>query len=74
MHGYNMVKAKIYYPRYIYVYKNIKHSLAHLQDLIPTVADIKYICKTHQPKWGLNLVDVLEHALFVHAFGFKLYL
>ena len=28
----------------------IKHSLAHLQDLIPTLADIKYKCKTHQPK------------------------
>ena len=28
----------------------IKHSLAHLQDLIPTLAGIKYINKTHQAK------------------------
>ena len=50
----------------------IKHSLAHLQDLIPTLAGIKCICKTYQPRWGLNLVDVLENALFVHAFDFEL--
>ena len=42
----------------------IKHSLAHLQDLIPTLADIKYISD------NTNLVDVLENALFVHAFGY----
>ena len=28
----------------------IKHSLAHLQDLIPTLAGIKYKYKTNQPK------------------------
>ena len=50
----------------------IKHSLAHIQDLIPILAGINYTCKTHQPKWGLNLVYVLENALFVHAFGFEL--
>ena len=38
----------------------IKHSLAHLQDLIPTLAGFMQ----------LNLVDVLENALFVHAFGY----
>ena len=38
----------------------IKHFLAtHLQDLIPTLAGMKK-----------NLVDVLENALFVHAFGY----
>ena len=50
----------------------IKHSLAHLQDLIPTLAGEKYIFKTHQPKYRLNLADVLENASFVHAFGFEL--
>ena len=29
---------------------------SNLQDLIPTLAGIKYICKTHQPKQGLNLL------------------
>ena len=47
----------------------IKHSLAHLQDIIPTLAGIKYKCKIHQE---LNLVDVLENAVFVHAFGIEL--
>ena len=28
----------------------IKHSLAHLEDLIPTLAGIKYKCKTNLPK------------------------
>ena len=32
------------------MHAQIKYSLAHLQDLIPTLASIKYICKTHQPK------------------------
>ena len=40
----------------------IKNSLAHLQDLISALAGIKYICKVHQPKQGLNLADVLENA------------
>ena len=40
----------------------IKHSLAHLQDLITTLAD----------KVVINLVDVLDNALFVHVFGFEL--
>ena len=47
----------------------IKHSLAHLQDLIPTLAgDMMYVL--YHPKKGLNLVDVLENALFVHAFDY----
>ena len=38
----------------------IKHSLAHLQDLIPTLAGvITYIFYTSR-----SLVDVLENALF----------
>ena len=50
----------------------IKHSLAHLQDSIPTLAGIFYIYNLYQPKEGLNLVDVLENVSFVHAFGFEL--
>ena len=51
-----------------------KHSLVHLQDLIPTLAGVFYIytCILYQPKWRLNLVDVLENVLFVQAFGFEL--
>ena len=50
----------------------IKHSLAHLQDLIPfSLAGIKYIhMQTQHSKLGLNLVDVLQNTLFVHAFGY----
>ena len=49
----------------------MKHSLAHLQDLIPTLAGVVaymfYIpAKVQQ---GLNLVDMLENASFVHVFG-----
>ena len=47
----------------------IKDSLAHLQDLIPTLAGvIVYIL--YQPKYELNLVDMLENALFVPAFDY----
>ena len=49
----------------------IKHSLEHLQDLIPTLAGvIAYIHILYQAKYGLNLVDVLGNALFVHAFNY----
>ena len=42
------------------------YSLVHLQDLIPTLeCVITYIL--HQ---GLNFVDALENALFVHGFGY----
>ena len=36
-----------------------KHTLVHLQDLIPTLADIM-INTTNQPKYRLNLVDLLD--------------
>ena len=42
----------------------IKHSLAHLQDLMSTLDGIKYICKTHQPKQGFNLVDEIQSCVF----------
>ena len=44
-------------------YVQIKHSLAHLQDLIPTLADIRYN-NTNESRPGLNLVDVLY--LYMH--------
>ena len=47
----------------------MKYSVAHPQDLIPTLADVLCICITCQPKYGTNAVDMLENALFVHAFG-----
>ena len=45
-------------------YVQMKHSLAHLQDLIPTLAGVIYTSQS------LNLVDVLKNALFVHTFGY----
>ena len=51
------------------IHVQIKHSLTHLQDLIPTLAGVfTYIFYINQ-KEGLNVVDVLENVLFVHAFG-----
>ena len=50
----------------------IKHSVSHLQGLIPTLAGVFCIYILYQPKQGLNLVDVLENALFVYAFGFEI--
>ena len=49
-----------------------KHYLGHLQHLIPTLAGVFCIYTLCQPKQGLNLVDVLDNALLVHAFGFEL--
>ena len=40
----------------------------HLQDLIATLAGI-FIYMFIPAKVRLNLVDVLENALFVHVFG-----
>ena len=42
----------------------MKHFLAHLQDLISTLAGIK------PAKVGIKSVDVLENASFVHTFGY----
>ena len=50
----------------------IKHSPAHLQDLIPTLVGVispSYIFYTSQSRDKI-FVDVLENALFVHAFGY----
>ena len=46
------------------IHVQIKHSLAYLQDIIPTLAggSVYYL-----PKYELNLVDTLENALFIHA-------
>ena len=50
----------------------IKHSLGRLQHLIHILTGMFCIYILYQEKYGLNLVDVLEKAIFVHAFGFKL--
>ena len=53
------------------MHEQIKHSLAHLQDLIRTlVGVIIYVFYTSQCSLRLNFVDVIENALFVHAFGY----
>ena len=47
----------------------MKHSLAHLQDLIPTLAGV--VAYMFIPaKVGIkSCIDVLENASFVHVFG-----
>ena len=46
----------------------IKHSLAYLQDLIPSLSDVfTPVCFA---KVGINLVDMLENAIFVQTFGY----
>ena len=53
------------------MYVQIKHSLAYLQDLIPTSDGvITYIFYTSQSRDLILHIDVLENALFVHAFGY----
>ena len=49
----------------------IKHSLALLQDLIPTLDSIKYICKT-QDKVEINSCTCVQNVIFVHAFSTEL--
>ena len=51
----------------------IKHSLVHLQDSIPTLAGINIqVITPAKVELKLNLVDVLyrECFIFVHAFGY----
>ena len=43
----------------------IKHSLAHLQDLMPTLAGIITLAKV-----GIEYVDVATRKCFVHMFGY----
>ena len=47
---------------------NEAHSLANLQDLIPTLAGT-ITRSTNQPKWELNLVDLLESVLHLYMHG-----
>ena len=54
-------------------FTNKAFSSTSIQDLIPTLAGMFCIAIIlYQPKLGLNLADLLENALFVHAFGFDL--
>ena len=52
----------------------IKNSLAYLQDLVPTLIGVSaYVYEfydIHYVKQGLDLVDMQENALFVHAFSY----
>ena len=51
------------------MYVQIKHSLAHLQDLIPTLAGvIAYTHILYQPKYGLNLVCRCARECFIYTF------
>ena len=53
------------------VHIQLKHSLAHLQDLAnPYFGWCACINILYQPKQELNLVDMLENAFFVYAFGY----
>ena len=52
----------------------IKSSLAHLQDLIPSLAGIIYVYMQSTPaKVGIKSCRCARECFFVHAFGFELY-
>ena len=47
------------------------HALVYLQDFITTLAGVfAYIFYTNLRKQSLNIVDMLENALFVYAFDY----
>ena len=49
----------------------IKHSLAHLKDLIPTLAGIKYISNnSNQLQSKIKPCRCARECFFVHAFGY----
>ena len=55
------------------MYAQIKHSLAHLQDLIPTLAYIKYSYMQNTPaKVGIKSCGCARECFIVHAIGFEL--
>ena len=62
------MQTQIQLGRYVHVCINETHSLANLQDLIPTLAGI-IISSTIQPKEGLNLVDLLESVFHLCIHG-----
>ena len=48
----------------------IMHSLAHLQDLIPTFGWYKIYISQSRDKLNLvDMLDILENTLFMHKFG-----
>ena len=59
------------FPLHMQMHVQIKHSLAYLHNLINTLAgDIIYVYILYEPQQRSKLVDVLENALFVYAFGY----
>ena len=61
------------FPLHMQMHVQIKHSLAYLHNnyLINTLAGvIIYIYILYKPQQRSKLVDVLENALFVYAFGY----
>ena len=53
---------------YIHVCANETHSIANLRDLMPTLAGI-IISNTNQPKYGLNLVYLVENVCYLCIHG-----
>ena len=60
------MQTQLQLGRYIHVCIDETHSLANLQDLIPTLAGLCCL-KLYQPQQGLNLVDLLECVSFMHT-------
>ena len=56
------MQAQFQLCSYIHARTNETHSLANLQDLIPTLAGI-IISSVNQSKQGLNLIDLLQNVL-----------
>ena len=61
------MQTQLQLGRYIHVCINETQSPANVQDLIPTLAGI-IISSTIQPKWGLNLVDLLEMVFHLYIY------
>ena len=53
------------------MHAQLKHSLAHLQDVIPTLPGMFCIRIFVPAKVGITSYRCAEIALFVHAFGFE---
>ena len=62
------MQTQLQLGKYIRVCINETHSLANLQDLIPTLAGI-IISSTIQQKLGLNLVDLLDSVFHLCIHG-----
>ena len=60
------IQAQFQLGSYIHACTNETHSVANLQDLVPTLAGLN-VTSTNQPKEGLSFVDSLENVAQIVA-------